>query len=173
MTDTLHSQQAPASPAPTTHTDACATEPAGRARREIHALRLHKALRRHSGFSTCLHSGTLVIARDGYVVATGADLVQLPADTPYGMFSYALDMLLTRQPRIRAIRAQEHEGHIDLELVEMSDSPGAAQNTCRIPDRSSSRDERTASEGTAKPPRSSDAARKCAAFECAPPGRMG
>ncbi|MFG2949729.1 hypothetical protein [Streptomyces adustus] len=110
MTDTLHSQQAPAAPAPTAHTDACATEQAARARREIHVLRLRKALRKHSGFTTRLHSGTLVIARDGHVVATGADRVQLPADTRYGMFSYPLDMLLTRQPRIRAIRAQEHEG---------------------------------------------------------------
>ncbi|MPY38329.1 hypothetical protein FNH09_46160 [Streptomyces adustus] len=156
MTDTLHSRQAPAAPAPTTHTDACAAELAARARREIHVLRLHKAPRKHGGFTTRLHSGTLVIARDGYVVPTGADRVRLPADTTYGMFNYALDMLLTRQPRVRAIRAQEAEGHIDLELVDTS-----------------SRDERTPPEGTAKPPRSSDAARKCAAFRCAPPGRVG
>ncbi|MGW2823055.1 hypothetical protein ACWC24_19010 [Streptomyces sp. NPDC001443] len=173
MTDTLHSQQAPATPAPTTHTDVCATEQAARARREIYVLRLRKALREHSGFTTRFHSGTPVIARDGYVVATGADRVQLPADTTYGMSSHPLDMLLTRPPGIRAIRAQEHEGHIDPVLVEMSDSPGAAQNTCRITGRSSSRDERTPPEGTAKPPRPSDAARKCAACECAPPGRTG
>ncbi|MGX1545440.1 hypothetical protein [Streptomyces adustus] len=156
MADTLHSQQAPAAPAPATPTDACVTEQAARARREIHVLGLHKALRKHGGFTTRLHSGTLVIARDGYVVATGADRVRLPADTTYGMFSCALDMPLTRQPRIRAIRAQEDEGHIDLELVDTS-----------------SRDERTPPEGTAKAPRSSDAARKCVAFECAPPGRTG
>ncbi|MEU1629568.1 hypothetical protein ABZ746_30520 [Streptomyces sp. NPDC020096] len=142
MTDTLHPQQAPATLAPTTHTEASATERAARARREHHALRLYEALRAHSGFTARLRSGTLVIARDGYVVTTGADRVQLPADTTYGMFSHALDMLLTRHPRMRAIRAQEHEGHIDLELVETHHSPGS--RTQHPPDARPHREARSA-----------------------------
>ncbi|WP_445283768.1 hypothetical protein [Streptomyces sp. DSM 118148] len=126
MTDTLHSQQGPVTPAtltPAMHVEASAAERSARTRREHHALRSYEALGEHSGFAARLHWGTLVIACDGYV-ATGADRVRLLADATYGMFGYALDMLLTRRPRMRAIGAQEHEGRIDLELVEMHYSSG-------------------------------------------------
>ncbi|MCC5481090.1 hypothetical protein [Streptomyces barringtoniae] len=144
MTDTLHSQQAPVTPAtltPTMHGEASATERPARTRREHHALRLYEALGEHSGFTARLHTGTFVIARDGYV-ATGADRVRLLADATYGMFRYALDMLLTRRPRMRAIGAQEHEGRIDLEVVEMHYSPG--NRTEHPPDARPQREARSA-----------------------------
>lgn len=81
MTDTLHSQRGPVTPAtltPTRNVEASAAERPARTRCERHALRSYEALGEHSGFTARFHSGTLVIARDGYV-ATGADRVRLLA----------------------------------------------------------------------------------------------
>ncbi|MGW5327017.1 hypothetical protein [Streptomyces sp. NPDC004014] len=144
MTDTLHSRQGPVTPAtltPAMHVEASAAERPARTRRGHHALRSYEALGEHSGFTARLHSGTPAIARDRYV-ATGADRLRLLADTTYGMFGYALDMLLTRRPRMRAIGAQEHEGRVDLEVVEMHYSPG--NRTEHSPDARPRREARSA-----------------------------
>ncbi len=126
MTEMVHTKAAPVTPA------FPATDRASHRTPDRDVLRLYDALYENGGFTAHLRAGTPVITEDGFTVATSADRVQLPADTTFAMFGYALEMLLTRHPRLRAIRAREHEGHIDLEPVELHDSRDTAENTGRM-----------------------------------------
>ncbi|MCQ4043804.1 hypothetical protein ACFOSC_26325 [Streptantibioticus rubrisoli] len=89
--------------------------------RPDHVLRLYDALREHSGFTARVLPDALVITHSGYAVATDAARVQLPAQAPFAVLRYAIDLLLSRHPHIRAIRARQHGGRVDLEAVHLFD----------------------------------------------------
>ncbi|MEU1629555.1 hypothetical protein ABZ746_30455 [Streptomyces sp. NPDC020096] len=91
-------------------------------------LRLHDALHEHGGFTARVLPGPLAITYSGYAVATDAARVQLPAHATSAAHSCAVGMPLSQHPRIRAIRAQQHGGRIDLEPVKVF-APGSRRGT--------------------------------------------
>ena len=96
--------------------------------RHDHVLRLYDALREHSGFTARVLPDALVITHSGYAVAADAPRVQLPAHAPFAVLRYAIDLLLSRHPHIRGIRARQHGGRVDLEAVHVFD-PGSERGT--------------------------------------------
>ncbi|MGW7006715.1 hypothetical protein ACWGCW_28810 [Streptomyces sp. NPDC054933] len=88
-------------------------------------LRLHDALHEHGGFTARVLPGPLAITYSGYAVATDAARVQLPAHATSAALSCVVGMPLGQHPHIRAIRARQHGGRIDLEPVEVFAPHGA------------------------------------------------
>jgi hypothetical protein len=123
--------------APRTYADATA-EPRPVSRPQ-QLRQFYEALDMPGGRATRIREGSFVEFM-GYIVATGFGRVRLPADTTFALFGYAVDMLLARLPRAQALRVQRHEGHIDLEPVEMCASPRMARATARMLDRLAGRD---------------------------------
>ncbi|MFB7666371.1 hypothetical protein ACFC1R_20860 [Kitasatospora sp. NPDC056138] len=74
--------------------------------RPDHVLRRYDALHEHNGFTARVLPGALVIAHSGCTVAPGAARGQLPGHVPFTGLRCAIDLQLSRHPRIRPIRAR-------------------------------------------------------------------